>query len=638
MEEYLETQVESPSNDGSIFIEADITQQNEDILTEITIRLHNRFKAKYVLYAVGESETLAELDVKQYGSSDIETEITSRAYREYIINTEIFAIYRGTDDILVEIQPYGFNAIETEIEIRPHNKMWALYEVQQPPIITDIFNPIQDSFTREKASYQSINYGVNSSMVVGKSNDDIWRSFVQFDISGINPSYVLTEAKLRLYYSGQAPSHLNLEVLSADSKWSEFSITHLNRPNPINLISNQFTVGNGYVEFDVFDVVEDWITLAQINNGFIVRVANESVDGQTTFRTRESISPPELVIDYYDSRIFSFGRSQVLTEIEVLYFESSDKATEIEVSSTFELNKLDTEIYVHRKEVPLDSDISVELVISKPTVESVVIVAIPVDSDVLTSISARSEIREEKIDTVIYVSIPEIKAEITAILSDSVELETVIAISKPSVETEITVPNYGENEIDTEIVANDTRFSKILSEINVSKDTAKAELSVRVGGQKDLYTVITATRDSAQTEIEVKYRDEILVEITPNIKSDIQSEIVVSKPIIETEIKVVLSDKDDKETEIFVSYLSQVDTEITAFVYKQIEAEIDVVKTSKVNAEISVTKPRIEVSIVIPTWTEYDLPTTIEPRIIMVDNIETIITVGGKKSAYVFIM
>ena len=638
--------------------------------------LSNRFSAKYKLYGVNSSEIGTSIEIKQYEDSEKDTEIKIRSPKDYDVVTSMDVMYRGNSDILTEIQPVGYNSIETEIEVPPHNRMYALYEVQQPPIVTDVFNPTQDAFTREESSFQSINYGRNSSMVVGRSKDDIWRSFVQFDLSSINHSYILKESHLRLYYKGVTPTNLKLEILNADSAWQEDSITNLNKPNPIDLISSDFTIDTkkGYIEFDVLDIVKSWVALEKLNNGFVIRLSNETDYGQTTFHTRETALPPELIVKYFDSRIFSQGRSQHLAEIFAYMRRYSDKLTEITVDSVYSFEKIDTEIYVHRVEVPIPNDISTEITASKPYIYTEIIATIHKDDEVFVEIGARlpqesrknveiivsrpyalaeiyvrhqSEIetevvsrayRESTADVEITVSRPQIYVEITPVIHDTSETDIEIAVTRPSLDVEITVPINGFSQIFTEIEANEFWTSIVPVEIYITKQNIPIEVNARVGRNNDLYTLIHVSIPKVEVEVEVKHKNDIWVEIEPNIKSDIPTEISVTKPYIEVSITAQAYDDSNVDTEIFVRYISDVDTIIDAKLISQVDTEIDIIALVQVAVEISVTKRKVNVEIVIPTWIDHDILTELEPRILMVDNIYTVIQVGSKGGAYAFII
>lgn len=671
-------EVSSSFNDtGEITIEIQPSLTGKDeTLTEITINPNNSFKAKYSLIAVGQIQQEVEITSRVLRESDSFIEIHPRALGESNKETYLDIMYRGNSDILTEIQPIGHKNLEAEIEVRPHNRMQAIYEVQQPPIVTDVFNPNQDAFTREQSVYQSINYGTGSSMVVGRSQDDIWRSFVQFDLSSINESYVLKESYLRLYYKGTVPESIKLEILNADSSWQETNITDLNRPSPIDLISNEFAINRakGYIEFDVLDIVKSWVALQKINNGFILRISNETEFGQATFNTRETSLPPELVVKYFDSRIFSHGRSQHTTEIFVYNADSSEVDAEITVDSVYSFSAPDAEIYVHRVEVPLDYDILTEITASKPYVPVEIVATIHVDDDVLTEIGARLPFEDKKdteiviskpyvfteiyvrhnydietelvsraykespVDAIITVSKPFVHVEITPVIHDESFIKTELSVTKPQVEVEISVPINDTSVILTEIEANEFWVSMIPTEIYITKQNVSTEITARVGKRNDLYTVIYVSRPQVEIEVEVKYRDDIWVEIEPNIKSDVLTEIAVTKPSIEVSISVQGYGKSEKDTEIYVRFNSDIETEIDAKVISQVDTVIDIKAVSQIPIEISTTKRYVNTEIVIPIWVDYDLLTEIEPRILMVDNVYAVIQIGSKGGAYAFII
>ena len=613
--------------------------RKEEVYTEIEVNPKNSFTAKYKLIAVGNEDVETEIVARPLKESDAFTEIYTRALSALDKDTYLNVMYRGNSDIYVEIQPFGYDNMPTEIEVRPHNRMFALYEVQQPPIITDVFNPTQDSFTRESSAFESINYGSNSSIVVGRSVDEIWRSFVQFDLSSINPDYVLTESYLRLYYKGAVPENIKIEILNSDREWQEHNITNLNRPNPIQLITNSFSVDkvNGYIEFNVLDIVEDWVGLLQINNGFFIRLSNETASGQATFHTREAILPPELIVKYYDSRIFSRGRSQQLTEIFVYRRDDSDTITEITVDSVFSFSKHDTEIYVHRYDTPVPDDILVEIEVTKPLVHSEVTVTIRDSLEANAEISVWDN-KTSKIDTEITVSKYLIYTQIDSARRGTIEAPLEIVATKPTIHIEISVPYYEDNEVLTEIDVNATWANSINTEITVSKENVTTVIYPRVARNKDLYTEISVSRPVSHVELEVKNSNSIWVEIESKVKSDAVTEITMSKPHIYTEIWVNGYENSQHDTEIFIKYTDSIGTEIDTKAVSQVLTEINTLAVNKLPIEITASKPYVHTEIVIPTWVDYDVLTVIEPRILMVNNVYTIIQVGSVGGAYAFII
>lgn len=638
--------------------------------------LLNRAKTKYKLYAVGNSDTLVEIEASVGINSDMETSIIPRAYKETDINVEVMSKYRGYLDALVEIQPIGHLNLLAEIEVRPHNRLMAIYEVQQPPIVTTIFNPSQDAFTREKKEFESINYGGNSSMVAGINGDDIWRSFVQFDLSPINPSYILTESHLRLYYKGAIPSTLELEVFNANEAWLEYSITNLNRPAPIKLITSNFTVNKdyGYIEFDVFDVVEDWLAQRIINNGFIIRASNETQNGQAIFHTKEGMFPPELSIKYFDSRIFSQGRSQLLTEIFIMNKDSSSVYAMIQPSSVFTKNDLETEIYCHQIDVPLDSDCFAEITPSIPFLESEITASIRKESDIPTIIDSRlpsentqyveitvnrSEVDievfskynnsteaeivprplgESNLPKEITINKPCVFAEMLVKISKDQDIYSEITVSRSFSYVDLTVPRYDESEKLVDIEINNVFISKVLVEIAVSNESIKTEITPRVKDAQNIYLIINVTKTKHEAIIEVRQRSDVWAEIEPNIKSDTFVEIASNKPYILAEISVYGYENSDIETTIDTKVFSQLKAEIFSKYRSEIATEIDANSVSQILVEITSNKPSVNAQVVIPTWVDTDVPTIIQPRIFMVHNINTIISVGVQGGAYAFIM
>ncbi len=630
----------NPKYQCSVDTEIDIVGiGRQSLFSEIEVKPNNRFNAKYKLIAVGELEHNVEIIARPQKESLTQTELISRALDTSQKDTYLNIMYRGNSDIYTEIQPIGYHFLETEIEVPPHNRMWAIYEVQQPPIVTDMFTPTQDAFTREDVSYQSINYGENSSMVVGRSQDDIWRSFVQFDLSSINKSYVLKESYLRLFYKGSVPENIKLEILNANSQWYETNITHLNRPIPIDLIADDFTINKnlGYIEFDVLKIVESWVSLKKINNGFIIRLSNETEYGQTIFHTRETISPPELIVKYFDSRIFSQGRSQHLTEIFAYRKNNADKTAEITVDSVFKLEKTIAEIYVHRAEVPIDAEVLTEIIAIKPYVETEIISAIRDKSKILVEVSARRPLVSRTLAEV-TINKPFTLTEITCVRKDNNSVDTTVSVTRPSINVEISVPRYGQKDVFTEIDINDIWVSRVNTEICVNRPQIAIEITPKVEKAGNLQTVIHISKLKIEAEVEVKHRNDILAEIEANIKSDVVTEIIITKPFIDVVVTVQQYEEAEKDTEIFVKYINDASTEIDIKSVTQVDTVIDIKIVSQVYAEISVNRRLIHTEITIPTWANHEAPTIIEPRILMVDNVPTLIIVNGTVSGYAFIM
>lgn len=649
-----------------------MTISDDNTILSESLTVTNKLVAKYKLYAVGDSDVFTEIEVKQYDKSDVDSEFHVRALKNNDIKTEINVVYSGYSDVITEIQPYGFEQIETEVSVRPHNRMWALYDVVQPPLIDNINNPIMDAFTRSENTFSSINYGTGTSMVVGRLDGHTWSSYLKFDVAHINSSLPITGSKLRLHYTGSIPQ-LNIEVYDLNKYWQEYSITHLNAPVPQNLIKDVYVqnVAGRYIDIDVSDKVLEWINNPTLNQGFMIKISDDSPDGQMIFRTRESYTPPELIVTHYDTSIFSTGRSEIVTEIKAMKASLSEVNTEVTVKNTFDFYRLDAEIYVHRIEVPIDIDIETEITASSPLKFVEIVSAIRSESNVKTEINIISGENVSKVDTEINVSRPvedveiyvkhqnkvdveitpklygedsilteiisskpDINVEITALITDDVLVE--ITSSKPNVNAEITV--LISNDVEVEIDISTVRINKVDVEIGVSRRVVPIEITPRVTGLHEVYTRVDISKSKVEVEISTPERSELLTEIDIIQWSAIPVEISATFTKIKTEITPRVIEHTSVDTEIYVKWTDDIEVEITSRSTSSVNVEINVRATSNTFAEITVSKRVVLTEIIPRVFGEHKVNVTIEPRIQMVDNLDTIITVGGEKGAYGFVM
>lgn len=561
---------------------------DDDIFGEIFINPNNTMKATYVLKGIERQEIPVEIQVFAIQESDKKTEICVRALDNSDIETEIDIKYRGNSQVLVEIQPVGHEDILTEIEIRAGNRMWATYEVQRPPELSETLHPIQDSVTREKNELQSINYGGNNSLSVGRTDDDRYRSFVQFDFSNWSPQFKIIESSLRMYYSEPIPKDTKIELFTLDKQWFEYGITHLNRPEKVELITDDYIdyPDKRYVEFELTDIVIDWINNTVNNHGFSIISDSETL---VNFRSRESTRPPELNMTYYDTRIYSTGRSHILTELFILQIGDSEILTEIEVGSTISNSFINSEIYVHRYEVPLNLDKESEITVTRNWVDSEITVGIRDKKYIPTEITARSD------------------------LNFNVK-NTVITVSKTFQLAEINVPHL--DYVDAEINVQQINVDKVFAELTVTRESVFTEITSRQGED-----------DAVDTEISIRALH----------ANTTDTELTVTRESIFTEITV--TEYFDLDTEIFVKYTDDIEIEITATTYDQIPIEIDVVIASYAETVIFVNKPIIKAVITVPFWDDSDVFTEIMPRVLRVSDVNAEIFVRKiGNGAYAFII
>lgn len=600
--------------------------KNEDRLGEIIIAPNNTMGAQYAIKALGHSSTSVEITVSVPQDSDIKTEITIRVDDYNQKDTEIDVKYRKESSVLVEIQPVGHVETGAEITVRPGNRMWALYAIEEPPELERVFTPVADSFTRGRDSFQAVNYGGFSSLTVGRAIEDDFNSYLRFDLDDFDRRFKLINTKLRLHYSGVIPKDAQLELYVIDEYWNEYGITRLNQPRVESMIIDKYTNNEQerHVTFEVTETVQEWLDDTQENYGIMVGLAEDSPDTVISFRSRESNRPPELIVTYFDTRIYSAGRSRVNAELFVWNVGNSNTLAEIEVASAYGFSSVMTELYVHRYEVPLLTSVNTEITVTRGQALTEIVASIPVDEDRLTEISARVGLDDRT--------------------------PTEITVSKQSVFTEIYVSHH--SHVDTEVTVQRHDSSDKLTELTVTRQSVAGEIYVK--HQSTVGTEITVVRDeleSHDTEITVT-RDRINSEIYIRAVNDSVSDTEIYSRAIgfnshDTEItatrettlaEITVTKHMDKDAEIYVKYTDTVDTELTVTVFNQILAEIDVVVFSQHDTEITVTKPYTYATITVPYWKDNDINTEIMPRILRVDDVYTEIIVRGLGKAYVFII
>jgi hypothetical protein len=120
-------------------------------------------------------------------------------------------------------------------------------------------------------------------------------SYVRFNVSGLPAGEVVHDATLRVNATSGSTCPGGVEVLrAAHDMWRETTITWNNQPGPLGsaLASTTWTK-TGYLSFDVTSAVGESGSVT-----FVLRhVPGCSAAGDTTFRSRESTQPPQLVVE-----------------------------------------------------------------------------------------------------------------------------------------------------------------------------------------------------------------------------------------------------------------------------------------------------------------------------------------------------
>jgi hypothetical protein len=137
-------------------------------------------------------------------------------------------------------------------------------------------------------------------------NGRIVRSLIKFDLGSLPANAAVQSAKLRVYYGGYWDYPNRVRTVTAyriTGDWTESEVTWDNKPSPSTAYGSVDIPANadwGWRELDVRDLVQSWVNGSIANQGVMLRgpEASGTDSSYRKFGTRESLYPPELVINY----------------------------------------------------------------------------------------------------------------------------------------------------------------------------------------------------------------------------------------------------------------------------------------------------------------------------------------------------
>ncbi|MBX7233866.1 MAG: DNRLRE domain-containing protein, partial [Caldilineales bacterium] len=179
--------------------------------------------------------------------------------------------------------------------------------IPQPTTVTLI--PNSDACVLQ--GYPTLNAGRTTDMWAGyddqpNRNAQIVRGLVRFDLSSVPAGATVTNAKLRVYYSGYRDFSGHVSTITAyqtTGDWQETSVNWNNEPGfgaSYGSVSIAANTNWGWRELDVTALVQGWMNGALANQGIMLRGPEESgyYSNFRSFLTREGAYPPQLVISF----------------------------------------------------------------------------------------------------------------------------------------------------------------------------------------------------------------------------------------------------------------------------------------------------------------------------------------------------
>lgn len=648
-------------------------EEINDIFSEITVinRTENRFQGAFKLYAVTKSEIEASINIVQKRESTQESYISIRVQKEKDITSSIRITYANTSDMIGTIQTVSNIDFPCFIEVPIHNRFQGSFTLLSAPVKTVALSPNSDAMTRSREDLRSINYGDLRTMLIGKVIDEGYQSFLQFgDLKKSIPDLnIIKKAKLRLYYSGML-EHANIKLSQPNTFWYELGITDLNKPHSIEILNDNEYINNTkekYIEFDFFDVVKRWQDKKLDNNGLIISTEDDKF---YTFFTRESNRPPQLIVEYITTEVYSTGRSDRESTIFIYGKKHKDLPAKINVHSDIGFDWRKATIYVHRYEDPVDHDVSAQITVSKPSLKSNILVKIRKESERDATIRVTNQ-KYEFYKSDLTINRPDLNsvidvygnsfmnAAITIRRQDDSPLVSNMNINQPDLVSMLEVSIYKKKNdyIDSSIAIRTlekyddiasgiiTNIPNLPSYITVSMYTKqneekKAFVSVRTKEQYyDIESSIVVNKPDIQGFIKVKGIKDAYISSTIDVMQNTNqaSFIAINRPDLTSFITI--KEFKDLTSTIYVRYQSDINATIDIKQISQISGTINIKRFIEILGELSVNRPDLEGILNVRVQGETDLDSILMVKKRFVSDVSSVITVsGGSRNRNMIIM
>lgn len=540
----------------------------DDIDSTLMVRTpSNRMEGVFKLYQVGNADMDATMTVMINDENSIASYLSVKVQRESDLKATIDIKYRDNNYFDSFLEVVGATYLDSYLEIRPNNRMFGIFEILPPPRVSKEAFSTEDSTTRSRPDLMTINYGDSQRMMVGRSTsaidgEEYMESFIKFgNIKDyLQDLQLLEKANLRLYYVGDFVEGVDLSLYLPDKIWYEYGVTHANRPNPVELIANSYTINTveRYVEFDIRDLVMRWRNGQTDNFGLIVASSNKYA---TSFYTREGRMKPFIDIQYISNKIYSLGRADINSTMFIVGRGHGDMHSKLTVDSTYSNDdKFTGTLYVHRKEYPVPYDVNSIVRVSKPDQHAKMIVAIRDENSIKASLTVYGYRNEDK-QSKLGISKPDFAARLTVDPNISLEAtlmvrydlhedrEATFAVSRE--ELVGTMRIIGIDESPLEAIIEVPNYSYVESTIAVSRDELLGFFDIHNVEQKDA-TLYVKEREYMTGTMFIRSVTELISTMDVKYMVQVDGTLAVSKKNLHGFLHPRISGEDDLETYAYV--------------------------------------------------------------------------------------
>jgi hypothetical protein len=556
-----------------------VATDNQDIKgTLIIVTNENRMTGKVKVFGVRDNDLASRITVKSHKS--IQGAIY--VYSDYTREGDLYGSQRKSHFYVLNRKD-----ISGSIAITPNGSMKGVFDLLPPPKTVIKLSPVKDAFIRE--GIKTLNYGAEQTMLVGYSadNNERYRSLLGFDVSSIPDNQTIDKAVLKLYNSSANPIDQPIGLYSAYNTWTELGVTWKNQPF-VDATVGSATVGKreGFIEFDVLDIVSKWKKHELNNNGFILKAIDETVNQYLSLYTKESSNPdlkPVLEVTYYDNNIRSIGRFQIRSSGIIKGFAYKDITGHLVIPTYDRSRELLSKIKVRNPDF-VESNIFA----SRPYLQSNIIVQQRDKSQLISNIVVRQK-RIVEIDSMLFVSVRQLKSKLGVPFTQDITSNIgVKAIGKNDLVSKIFV---SRNYLQSSIIV-DRRINNFRSKIQV-QGTNSRDINglITVKQVYQLTTSIFINKVIVPSNIKVVHFSDITatIRVRAIVNSDLPSNLFISRREINGNLNVrrsgrtqitgtmVIRQNDKKEllTNLFISR-REVDSQITVKLISDISCQVEV--------------------------------------------------------------
>ena len=589
-----------------------------EITGNIIIPAKNKMTGKVDIIAVGDNDIICSISVNNISEINSHIYIYSDTVIEDISYPPRFGNQRRAN-LFIKYR----NDIAGSLFISPQNKMTGIVEIVPPPRKKLELYPTKDAFIR--SSTPTFNYGSDQIMYVGYNQDldEIYRSLIEFDISELPQNTIIEKAELKIYNNKEELKAHQVGVYEIKEPWTELGVTWLNQPNFSSIVDIK-DVGKaiGYEIFDVKEVVNKWYVNQSENNGLIIKAINESVKQYEQFNTKENVlNKPILEITYYDTTIYSFGRSEIPSGLFVFAVGNKDIIGKLNIREYDKSAELPSRLHVYNPDY-MESF----LTINRPNIISDIIVRRTESDIIVGSIVIRQKRGSEVISNLI-ISVPDrigriyvpyrydLNANLIIRKSESRSIWSNIIISSPYRIGNIYI--FYRNDINSNIVIRENEWNQLESEITISRPNILGNIEIY-----NTYDVLGNIR------------------IKRSKSDDIQSFIAISRNSLISNIKltvhssingyIIVRQKDD----------SGISANINIPYRNDLNSWLEVIGASMISGNLYVLSGYLKANLKIPEYATYDKIGKMVVRVRWASEIPSTLFVGGDniEGGYVFIL